>query len=61
MKALRTEYCQWVEFDEASTSSRSHKSSVAYVLPSEEQEVGSREPYVHCLHIFVWAAATKVI
>jgi hypothetical protein len=34
MKAPRTEYCQWGEFDEASTSSRSHKSSVAYTVSS---------------------------
>lgn len=26
---------------------------MAYVMPSEEQEVGSRESCVHCLHTFV--------
>jgi cation diffusion facilitator CzcD-associated flavoprotein CzcO len=32
-------------------------SSWSDVLPSEEQEVGSREPYVHCLRILVSAVA----
>jgi hypothetical protein len=36
-------------------------SSWSDVLPSEEQEVGSREPYVQCLHILVSAAATEAI